>query len=49
MPSWWCENAWLPPGRVAARVLVTVADGRITGVEDGRRRSVNRAAVERDW
>lgn len=33
MPSWWCENAWLPPGRVAARVLVTVTDGRITGVE----------------
>ena len=33
MPSWWCENAWLPPGRVAARVLITVAGGRITGVE----------------
>lgn len=33
MPSWWCENAWLPPGRVAARVLVTVTDGRITRVE----------------
>ena len=33
MPSWWCENAWLPPGRVAARVLVTVTDGRIIGVE----------------
>jgi len=35
MPSWWCENAWLPPGRVAARVLVTVADGRITGIDEG--------------
>ncbi|HEY5455649.1 MAG TPA: formimidoylglutamate deiminase [Acidothermaceae bacterium] len=34
MPSWWCENAWLPPGRVAARVLVTVDDGRITGVDE---------------
>jgi formiminoglutamate deiminase len=35
MTEWWCENAWLPPGRVAARVLITVADGRITGVEAG--------------
>jgi formiminoglutamate deiminase len=33
MTSWWCENAWLPPGRVASRVLVTVVDGRITGVD----------------
>jgi formiminoglutamate deiminase len=33
MTSWWCENAWLPPGRVASRVLITVAQGRITGVE----------------
>ncbi len=33
MTSWWCENAWLPPGRVASRVLITVADGRITGVD----------------
>ena len=33
MTSWWCESAWLPPGRVASRVLITVADGRITGVE----------------
>lgn len=31
--TWWCESAWLPPGRVAARVLITVADGVITGVE----------------
>ena len=35
MLSWWCENAWLPPGRVAARVLLAVTDGRITGVEEG--------------
>jgi formiminoglutamate deiminase len=33
MTSWWCENAWLSPGRVASRVLITAADGRITGVE----------------
>jgi formiminoglutamate deiminase len=33
MTAWWCENAWLPPGRVASRVLITVADGRITDVE----------------
>jgi formiminoglutamate deiminase len=33
MTSWWCESAWLPPGWVASRVLITVADGRITGVE----------------
>lgn len=33
MTSWWCENAWLPPGRVASRVLVNVAEGRITGIE----------------
>ncbi|HEY3925739.1 MAG TPA: formimidoylglutamate deiminase [Acidothermaceae bacterium] len=35
MPSWWCENAWLPPGRVAARVLITVDDGRVTEVKEG--------------
>jgi formiminoglutamate deiminase len=35
MTSWWCENAWLPPGRVASRVLITAVDGRITGVEAG--------------
>ncbi len=34
MPSWWCENAWLPPGRVVSGVLVTVDDGRITGIEE---------------
>jgi formiminoglutamate deiminase len=33
MTSWWCENAWLPPGRVGAGVLITVTEGRITGVE----------------
>jgi formiminoglutamate deiminase len=33
MTAWWCENAWLPPGLVASRVLITVAEGRITGVE----------------
>jgi len=33
MTTWWCENAWLPPGRVVSRVLITVADGRITGVD----------------
>jgi formiminoglutamate deiminase len=33
MTGWWCEYAWLPPGRVASRVLITVADGRITAVE----------------
>jgi formiminoglutamate deiminase len=35
MTEWWCENAWLPPGRVAARVLIIADDGRITGVEEG--------------
>ena len=32
--SWWCEYAWLGD-RVAERVLITVADGRITAVETG--------------
>ena len=31
--SWWCEYAWLPPGLVASRVLVTTERGRITAVE----------------
>ncbi len=31
---WWCEYAWLGD-RVADRVLITVADGRITAVETG--------------
>ena len=31
---WWCELAWLPPGRVAARVAVHEADGVITAVEE---------------
>jgi formiminoglutamate deiminase len=30
--QWWCEHAWLPPGRVVARVLIEVADGRITSI-----------------
>src|SRR6185437_13385627 len=33
MSSWWCEYAWLPPGTVAHRVLVTTAAGRIVSVE----------------
>jgi formiminoglutamate deiminase len=33
--AWWCEHAWLPSGQVAARVLITVADGRISAVETG--------------
>jgi formiminoglutamate deiminase len=33
MPSWWCENAWLPAGRAASGVLISVTDGRISGVE----------------
>jgi formiminoglutamate deiminase len=33
MTSWWCEHAWLPPGRVASRVLITVVEGRITAVD----------------
>ena len=35
MSSWWCEYAWLPPGMVAARVLVGTEAGRITTVEPG--------------
>ena len=30
--QWWCESAWLPPGRVVARVLIDVSDGRITSI-----------------
>ncbi len=33
MTSWWCEYAWLPPGRVAARTLITATQGRITAVD----------------
>ena len=33
MTSWWCEYAWLPPGRVAARTLITVTQGRIAAVD----------------
>ena len=32
---WWAAQAWLPPGRVAAGVLVTVEDGVVTAVEEG--------------
>jgi formiminoglutamate deiminase len=31
--AWWCDHAWLPPGKVASRVLICVADGRISSVE----------------
>jgi formiminoglutamate deiminase len=31
--AWWCEHAWLPRGVVAGRVLISVDDGRITGIE----------------
>ncbi len=30
-----CQWAWLPPGRVAADVLLTASDGRLTAVEPG--------------
>ncbi|GAA3115508.1 formimidoylglutamate deiminase [Planomonospora alba] len=33
--SYWCELAWLPPGEVAAGVVVTVAGPRITEVAPG--------------
>jgi formiminoglutamate deiminase len=33
MNTWWCEHAWLPPGAVAHRVLVTTSGGRIAKVE----------------
>jgi formiminoglutamate deiminase len=33
--QWWCEHAWLPPGGVAARVLITVRDGLISSIETG--------------
>lgn len=35
MSSWWCERAWLGGSTVAERVLISVADGRITAVEAG--------------
>ena len=35
MTAWWCEHAWLPPGQVASSVLITVVDGRITGIDTG--------------
>ena len=33
MTAYWLEHAWLGPQRLADRVLVTVAEGRVTGVE----------------
>jgi formiminoglutamate deiminase len=30
--TWWCEHAWLGGDTVADRVLITVSDGRISGV-----------------
>jgi formiminoglutamate deiminase len=31
--AWWCEHAWLPPGQVSSRVLITALDGRIAAIE----------------
>jgi len=33
--EWWCEHAWLPPGTVAAGVLVRSLDGAVTSVTAG--------------
>jgi formiminoglutamate deiminase len=33
--TWWCERAWLGGDTVSERVLISVADGRITAVETG--------------
>ncbi|WP_449065653.1 formimidoylglutamate deiminase [Planomonospora algeriensis] len=33
--TYWCELAWLPPGEVAAGVVVTVGGSRITAVTPG--------------
>ena len=33
--DYWCELAWLPPGRVAESVLVRVSDGRVAEVVPG--------------
>jgi len=35
MSQWWCEHAWLGPGRVASGVLIQVEGERITRVEAG--------------
>lgn len=35
MTTYWCEQAWLPPGRVAAGVLVTVDGERFGTVQEG--------------
>jgi formiminoglutamate deiminase len=31
--TWWCEHAWLGGDIVSDRVLITVADGRITAID----------------
>jgi formiminoglutamate deiminase len=31
--TWWCEYAWLGGDTVSERVLITVADGRITAID----------------
>ena len=33
MTTWWCEHAWLGGDTVADRVLITVAEGRITAID----------------
>ena len=33
MTTWWCEHAWLGGDTVSDRVLITVAEGRITAIE----------------
>jgi formiminoglutamate deiminase len=33
LESYWLERAWLGPGRLADKVLLTVADGRITSID----------------
>jgi formiminoglutamate deiminase len=33
--AYWCEHAWLPPGRLAARVAVVVSGQRFTSVVEG--------------
>ncbi|MBA3251968.1 MAG: formimidoylglutamate deiminase, partial [Geodermatophilaceae bacterium] len=34
MLSYWCEQAWLPPGRVARRVRLDVADGAVAAIAE---------------
>jgi formiminoglutamate deiminase len=33
--TWWCELAWLPPGRLSRGVALTVDDGRFSEVREG--------------